>query len=319
MRNRTVATLWNPREHRVSRQPNKSMKQPLITFLMLASVVLTREVLIASPLQIHSAVELHFPTELEKHYQIEASSDLTDWERFSSPIVGTGTDFDLLVSIRGTGMRFFRLIDLDVSPGLVARYRCDGNALDSSTNRNHGGAFNVIWTTNRFGVPNAAAQFGGTFDSFISVPDAPSLDVTNELTLAAWINFDVGGYEHPRILHKHVYELFTYEASDAVRRPGFQCLGIGLVITTTPVLSSSEWRFLAATYDGSTMKLYVDGTLLSELAGTPIPIQTNDSDINIGRNAGTFSDNYKGIIDDVRIYNRALSAAELLQLFQETR
>jgi hypothetical protein len=293
------------------------MKQSLITFLMLTSL-LSRGVLIASPLQIHSAVELHFPTELEKRYQIEASSDLTDWERFSSPIVGTGTDFDLLVSIRGTGMRFFRLIDLDVSPGLVARYRCDGNALDSSTNRNHGVSFGVTWTTNRFGIPGAAAQFAGTLDSFIKVPDAPSLDVTNELTLSAWINFDVGGYEHPRILHKHVYELLTYEASDAIRRPGFQCLGIGSVATTPPVLSAGAWTFLAATYDGSEMKLYIDGNVVAVATGPPAFISTNDLDLNIGRNASNFSDNYKGIIDDVRIYNRAFSAAEILQLFRET-
>jgi concanavalin A-like lectin/glucanase superfamily protein len=316
MRNRVGATLWNPREHRVSREPKNPMKQ-VISFLMVATFVSTAMAIVAGPLQIYSAVELQFPTALEKHYRIEASSNLENWEPFGDLIVGTGTDFHLLVSTKGTSMRFFRLIDLDISAGLAARYRCDGNALDSSTNRNHGTSLGVTWTTNRFGVPGAAAQFAGTFDSFIRVPHAPSLDITNELTLAAWINFDVGGHEHPRIVHKHVYELFTYEATDAVRRPAFQCLSIGLVVTIAPVLSAGEWRFLAATYDGLTMKLYVDGALVSEVTGPPTPILTNDSDVNIGRNAGTLSDNYKGSIDDVRIYNRALPVAEVLQLFQE--
>ena len=236
-------------------------------------------------------------------------------------VPGTGSTYNLLVSTKNTGRRFYRLATMnDATPGLVAFYRFDGSPADCSTNGNHGVAHNVTLTTNRFGRANAAYRFAGSSDSFISAPTSRSLEITNAITLAAWINFEVGGTFSPRVINKYSYELDTTEAFRSTRRAAFILNGSTqqpALYSPTEVLQAGRWHFVAATYDGSLMLLYVDGTLIAATVyagGMPATAQ----DLNIGRNAQNASDNYRGLIDDVRIFNRALSSAEITALYNET-
>jgi len=75
-----------------------------------------------------------------------------------------------------------------LNDGLVAYYPFNGNANDASGNGNNGTINGTILTTNRFGTPNSAYYFPGNND-WISVPDAPSLDLTNGYTLSALDKF----------------------------------------------------------------------------------------------------------------------------------
>jgi concanavalin A-like lectin/glucanase superfamily protein len=266
----------------------------------------------AQQLRVYPAVELEFATETFRQYQLQGSVDLADWMNMGAAFEGTGDKHIQFVSTRESGQRFFRLRFTDRTPGLVAYYPFNGDGQDASTSANHGIIHEAALTTNRFGFPNAALQLSGTPQSYVQVADSPSLAVNAAVTMAAWINFEVGGEYHPRILHKQAYELFTYETTEN-RRLAFAVQNVGLVATPTEILQAGRWTFVAATYDGSALRLYVDGTLAAETSATGA-IPTPAMELNLGRNAENATDNYRGILDDVRLYNRALSSSEIANL-----
>jgi pimeloyl-ACP methyl ester carboxylesterase len=200
-----------------------------------------------------------------------------------------------------------------ISSGLVGFWPLNGNAADESGNRNMGTPLNLSPTSDRFGNANGAFHFAGNRNSYVRIASSPTLNVASAITVAAWINYEVGGTSHPRILHKGVYELFTYATTEN-RRLAFAVRGVALVATATEVLRAGRWFFVAATYDGSVMRLYVDGTLAADTRAAAA-ILSSSTEVNLGRNAENMTDNYRGTIDDVRIYNRALSEAEIRALY----
>ena len=76
----------------------------------------------------------------------------------------------------------------DLTNGLVAYYPFNGNADDTSGNGNNGTVIAAVLTTDRLGNANSAYAFNGS-TSLITVPDAPSLRVTNDITVSCWVNF----------------------------------------------------------------------------------------------------------------------------------
>lgn len=273
----------------------------------------------AQSLRVYPAIELVFPTTTNVIYRLESSENLTAWRPFGGRILGTGEDFSLLVSTRNTGPRFFRLAGPINAPGLVAFYKFEGDGADSTTNANHGTSVDTSLTTNRFGKANAAYYFSGARDCFVRVPNSPSLNLSNAATLAAWVNFDVEGLISARILMKDSYDLAFADAGLAERRAGFtvKTPSENLLLTPAPITQAGKWHFIVGTYDGSTMRLYVDGVQAAEGPATG-DITPTSSDLMIGRNSENGEDIYKGIIDEIRIYNRALSSSEIVELFQET-
>ena len=71
----------------------------------------------------------------------------------------------------------------------------------------------------------------------------------------------------------------------------------------------NTWTHVAMTYNGAQMRLYVNGVLVGQRAQTG-SIQTNNGQLRIGGSAA-FGEFFQGMIDEVRIYNRALSATEI--------
>jgi hypothetical protein len=202
-----------------------------------------------------------------------------------------------------------------VPNGLVAYYPFDGNAKDASGNQNDGTVTGATLTRNRFGKANSAYYFPGK-GSHIAVAHSPTLAGTNAVSVAAWIKVEPGGTEQPRIAHKHVFDLAL---SDVSGTPNVffrvSRLEEGSESVTTPPLSSNQWVFVAGTYDRLSLCLYTNGVLVAQ-TNASIPIETNNLPIGIGRNLESWGDSFKGCIDDVRIYNRALSEAEVQQLYQ---
>lgn len=200
-------------------------------------------------------------------------------------------------------------------PGLVAEYGFDQGAgstvTDSSGRGNTGTATNTAWSTSgRFG---SALSFNGS-SSRVVVPDAASLDLTTGMTLEAWVNpASTSGWR--TLALKEVtspgdlaYGLYSAEPG---RGPGAY-LGAGTQTTSTvrpAPLPANTWSHVATTFDGSTLRLYVDGALAgSQSRSAPIPTSTGP--LAIGGNA-IWGEWFSGRIDEVRVYNRALSAAEI--------
>jgi hypothetical protein len=205
-------------------------------------------------------------------------------------------------------------------PGLVASYGLDegtGTTVnDSSTNKNNGTETNSTWKTGYYGD---ALQFTGAANSLVTVNDAASLDVTSGLTLEAWVNpttlasADAGwvaalAKDHKNSGNDIAYAL--YAANGTGTPPALHLLinGSDVGVQGTSVLSLNTWTFLTGTYDGANMRLYVNGALVATQSRTG-SITTTADPFHIG---GDWSgEMFTGLIDNVRVYNRALSASEI--------
>jgi hypothetical protein len=205
---------------------------------------------------------------------------------------------------------------LPPSPGLVASYGFDegtgGAAADSTGNGNNGTLNGPTWAIGRFGQ---ALSFDGANDR-VTVPDSSTLDLTAGMTLEAWVKPAVLGTAWKTTLFKHrnsnatnmVYVLYANRNTSVPN--GEITVGTSVKAANgTTQLPLNVWSHLATTYDGTTLRLYVNGTQVGSLATTG-PIATSTGDLWIGGN-NVWSEWFSGAIDEVRVYNRALSASEI--------
>ncbi len=211
----------------------------------------------------------------------------------------------------------------DLNDGLIAYYPFNGNANDASGNGNNGTVYNATLTMNRFGTANTAYDFNGN-SSYIDIPKNSVLNnLTTNFTLSAWIyqrNAQPNGY---RIIDKCTAGTpngWTFDTCDnntgrKVRIQGAANNGLNVVGNTE--YSLMTWHHVVTTVSGPTGKVYLDGNL--DGTGDVGNIPANALDIFIGRahpnNGSGVVEWFNGIIDDVRIYNRALSDSEVQQLY----
>ena len=169
----------------------------------------------------------------------------------------------------------------------------------------------------------AVTQTGLQFDGdkvYAEVKDNSVLDLTGPLTLAAWIKFEPGGTENPRIISKGWevrtgYELLLIGTGDR-RRFQLAAQGIGRFDSQSQ-MPAGTWGHIAATYDGSTVTLFLNGTIDAKHKATG-KVAVNDYVLNFGRNSQNFSDRYKGQIAEIRMWSRALSLEEIRQNLMTT-
>ena len=200
--------------------------------------------------------------------------------------------------------------------GLVGFWKLDegsaSTAADSSGNNLHGTiAGNPVWID---GPAGYALQFDGDGD-YVDLGNDSSLNMTAQITVAAWIKVDTFDCEWQAVITKGdgSWRLQRYGTRGSIE---FACTGafvpgalVGSLFGTVSV-NDGRWHHITGTYDGSRICLYVDGKLdiSSEAAGS---IEVNDYNLFVGANAEKPDRNFKGSIDDVRIYNYALSAEEV--------
>jgi glucose/arabinose dehydrogenase/fibronectin type 3 domain-containing protein len=201
--------------------------------------------------------------------------------------------------------------------GLVAAYGFDAGsgttAADSSGKGNAGSVSGPVWSAvGRFG---SALSFDGVND-WVSVPDAGSLDLTNGMTLEAWVRPSaLGGWRTVAFKERTggvVYGLFADQAGS--RPLGQVFIGAERNAIGTAALPLNAWTHLASTFDGSTVRLFVNGVLAgsSSVSGA---MAASTGVLHIGGNS-VWGEWYAGLVDEVRVYNRALSAAEVQQDMQ---
>lgn len=193
-------------------------------------------------------------------------------------------------------------------------------AVDAGGNGNDGTLVNMDpsadWVAGEVG--SGALDFDG-IDDYVDCGNAAVFDVTNALTVSAWVRpADVTSYQ--MIVSKRygafVNVPFDLHLSnnnarmlihDGTNNNAAQSLG---------GITADNWHHVAAVYDGTTMTVYANG-----IPGTPVartdPLPINTRPVIIGRRADGAFDHFAGAIDDVRIYNRALSAAEIMALSQQ--
>ena len=177
---------------------------------------------------------------------------------------------------------------------------------DASGNNNNGTASNTTWTTGRYG---SALSFNGT-DSWVTVNDSNSLDLADGMTLEAWV-YPTDCCRYLTILMKE-YDAIYYLYADGASA-GSPLVGVnigGYQETYGPSdLPTNTWSHVAGTWDGSTLQVYVNGTLVASRAVSEMLTNTTNP-LRIGGNS-MWGEYLAGRIDEVRIYNRALSQSEI--------
>ena len=204
--------------------------------------------------------------------------------------------------------------------GLVAYYPFDGNANDMSGNGHHGTVNgNVKPTTGRKNDPNGAYQFPGQAMNYISVANSADLN-NNSFTINAWVYTDKNDYGKNYIVDKGrdisigTYRLFV----DGVGAYTKGTNGAGV----KQIPEVRQWHMITGTVSGNKAKFYIDGKLVSESTlGDNFKCNTSDP-LTIGMHyyngcPSYWAYPYYGKIDDLRIYNRNLSAEEIMELYKE--
>lgn len=222
----------------------------------------------------------------------------------------------------------------NINSDMVAYYTFTGGSLkDSSGNHNDIVFNNATKTTDRFGNANGAYLFDGS-SSYMRVTNSATLNPAN-ITLMAIVKFNDfyrGSCHGNQILMKGyqdqsqgVYSLrvanISANCSDPVDTSKEEAIGfygdypqVSGTMDTTDYIKTNKWVTLIYTYDGYEAKLYVNGQLKSVVAGTS-PFTANANDLFIGR-AENVSIPYwfNGVIDEVRIYNKALCGSAVTRL-----
>lgn len=207
-----------------------------------------------------------------------------------------------------------RCDDAEDSSGLVAAYDFEeaggSRVIDASNQGNHGildGAVRI--SQGRFGK---ALSFDG-IDDWVTVNDAASLDLTAGITLEAWVHPTDSMTGWRSVLLKDAppeHASYYLAANSDANRPA-----VGVFISNNqsfavgPQLALYTWAHLAGTYDGITLRLYLNGSEVARRA-QPGPIEASDGVLRIGGN-GVWGEFFNGQLDEIRIYNRALSATEI--------
>jgi chitodextrinase len=192
--------------------------------------------------------------------------------------------------------------------GLVAAYNMNqssGTTLqDLSGNGNTGTLVNnPLWTAGKYGN---ALSFNGSSQR-VDVANSASLRLTTGMTLSAWIKPTVVTPAWRDVIMKGQDEYYLVGTSSSGGVPA-----TGGTYTTAlygPAVTANTWSYVAATYDGASLKLYVNGVQVASRSQTGA-IKISTGKVGIGGD-GFWGQYFNGLIDDVRIYNRALAPAEI--------
>jgi hypothetical protein len=201
----------------------------------------------------------------------------------------------------------------------------DTTALDSSGNGNHATLVGLdptlAWVTGRL---DGALNTGGI--GYAQVPDSASIDgITDQVTLSAWVYFDgviLTADDYGTAISRQVGSTTLQYYHLSLHQGAHPTLFIGPTTsvpeaspTTTAVVAQKRWTHLAGTYNGSLATLYVDGVEFGSVAisGT---FTIDTTPLILGGNGNTVgvTERFPGRIDEVSLYNRALSPDEIALL-----
>ena len=232
-------------------------------------------------------------------------------QNFTSPVAYTVTAAD------SSTQAYTVTVNVVPSSLLMAEYLFNGSANDTSAAGNNATANNCTFASDRHGNAYQACSFNGVNANVSLMADltAPS----SPFTWTAWINVPNGGaatimmqggapgaYGNCRSLSVAVggyLEFYLYNTTGNIS------------VTSSTTVAANTWYFVTCVYDGSTASLYVNGTLSAQ---SPYTYGYYPATYFYIGNDPPYSDySYKGLVDNVRVYARVLTPAEIVTLSQE--
>ena len=211
-----------------------------------------------------------------------------------------------------------------VTQGLVSYWSFDDPKASGRDEfgTNYGQVSGAVPVSGRSGV---GMEFDG-LGSVVTVPKDPSLDITNAITLSAWIRADAWGAE----AWSSTIVGNDEELSGAPKGYCLRVGGNGILSfvqahvsswpeTRTPAggMSVGTWHHVAGTFDGTMLRAYVDGVERSSFGITPSTLYVSASSLGIGRGTSALTQDraFDGRIDEVAIFDEALTGDEVKHLY----
>ena len=210
--------------------------------------------------------------------------------------------------------------------GMVSCWTFDegsGTTAYDSMGTNDGTIYGAIWAT---GIVDGALSFDG-IDDYVEVPDSDSLDIAGAITMSGWVkaNSLSGGSS---VLIKGDYNGYYLQTSYVLHvgtGGEIVCVLYGYWpddrFATTSSINTGEWYHLAATWDGTTsnadnVKIYIDGELNQSFTKTNT-LRSVPQSVTIGSmKPPAYYTALDGYLDEVAIYDRALSPQEIEEYYQ---
>ena len=215
-----------------------------------------------------------------------------------------------------------RVFGMAQIPGLIGWWKLDekdGRTAADSSGSGHDATVqgNPDWKPSA-GKVGGAIALGGDGD-FLDVADEASFDCAGSLTLAAWIKAEKLDRAWQAIITKGD-STYRLQRNNETNTFEFACSGLKVAndneygsLFGSKEIALGQWQHVAGVYDGRKMYIYVNGVLdtSQDASGS---INTNDVRLQIGSNTEVEDRFWSGLIDEVRIYNYALSQAEVAAL-----
>lgn len=224
--------------------------------------------------------------------------------------------------------------------GLIAHYPFDGNAIDLTNNQNHGIIDGPVVVKDRFGVDSSAYRFDGVND-FIYF-GSPATLMPSSITINFWVKLDdpnrIMFFMSNALPGPGTWGASAFYANDGTGWRTTVGGGINnrvLAIKSNINADSSKWQMYTMTYgtDSNTLNLFIDGKFITKqnFFGTVGGFTSSDSLQHDSNTSWYFGMNnerrkqaldpyyFKGLLDDMRIYNRALTHQEVMDLFSNSR
>nr|MCU0797991.1 putative Ig domain-containing protein [Akkermansiaceae bacterium] len=200
--------------------------------------------------------------------------------------------------------------------GLRAWWKLDdgsGSNADDTTGRAQDGAVSgAAWSS---GITGGALDFDGTDDGVL-VGNSAALLGTGDFSLSAWVKVDPGSSTGTVIQQREAgatgYQgeyMLNVNSNGTVNFFVYGTSAYQFDITTTAAINDGQWRHITALRSGTSGKIYIDGVEAASGSGTVQVLQSRA--VSIGYDHRDLNKRFDGGIDDVRIYERALSAAEI--------
>ncbi len=195
--------------------------------------------------------------------------------------------------------------------GVVSWWRADGDFKDA-VGTNGGASAGAGAVTFVPGEVETAFSLDGAVDAYVLVPDSTSLELTAAITIDAWIDASVLG---GRIVDKITAGGTDGYMLDTLAGNLRFIIGGNVLSSTTP-LPTSAFTHVAAVYDGLHMTVFINGAPAGTLTTAGGAIPTSTLPLRIGADS-TGNTRFTGIIDEVRVFDRALAVADVQAIYQQ--
>jgi len=212
--------------------------------------------------------------------------------------------------------------DCAAVPGdYVSYWKFDGNVNDENMVNHNDGTVNGN-PQYVAGVQGQALDFDGSVD-YIDVGDSSSLDISGSITVLAWVNPGQNTGTDRVVSKRSGDRAYNMQQSSGSSNPKFffsiaDASNNAYSSGDTGELATGQWHHLAGVYSaGTSVRIYVDGSLANENTNSiPASQKTNNVHLMIGTAGDNACCAWMGKVDEVMVYDRALSAAEIGQIYQ---